>query len=123
MRTKAGVRIIIFIAVGVAFFLCASVTPAAVRSVWAVNDGEKIARDDLNNPNKSTNSAWDGHKIKIFGARNEIIAFQLIIEADNNGIDRLTIALPGLSQKDGKARINYIAPALDPTNYAGRPIQ
>ena len=96
---------------------------AAVRSVWAVNDGEKIARDDLNNPNKSTNSAWDGHKIKIFGARNEIIAFQLIIEADNNGINRLTVALPGLSQKGGKARITYTAPALDPTNYVGRPIQ
>src|SRR5678815_653870 len=120
---KVAIQVVMVIAVGVAFFFCASLTPAAVRSVWAVNDGEKIARDDLNNPNKSTNSAWDGHKIKIFGARNEIIAFQLIIEADNNGIDRLTVALNGLSQNSGKGRINYIAPALDPTNYAGRAIQ
>ena len=51
------------------------------RHVWAVNDGEKVERDDLDNPNKTANSAWDGHKIKIFGARNEIIAFQLIVEA------------------------------------------
>jgi hypothetical protein len=35
----------------------------------------------------SNNTAWDGHKIKIFGARNEIIAFQLIVEADKEGID------------------------------------
>ncbi|HEX3250874.1 MAG TPA: glycoside hydrolase domain-containing protein [Pyrinomonadaceae bacterium] len=123
MKTRSAIRVVLIIAVGVACLLCASFTPAAVRSVWAVNDGEKIARDDLNNPNKSTNSVWDGHKIKIFGARNEIIAFQLIIEADNNGIDRLTVALPELSQKGGKARINYTAPALDPTNYSGRPIQ
>src|SRR5919108_6676931 len=106
MKTKAAIRIVL---IGSVFFFCASLTRAAIRFVWAVNDGEKIARDDFNNPNKSTNSAWDGHKIKIFGARNEIIAFQLIIEADNNGIDRLTVALDGLLQKGGKARINYTA--------------
>jgi len=48
---------------------------ASVQAVWAVNDGEKIERDDLNNSNKSSNSAWDGRKVKVFGARNEIIAF------------------------------------------------
>jgi hypothetical protein len=120
MKIKAAIHLVL---IGSVFFFCASLTRAAIRSVWAVNDGEKIARDDLNNPNKSTNSAWDGHKIKIFGARNEIIAFQLIIEADNNGIDRLTVALNGLSQTGGQGRINYIAPALDPTNYAGRAVQ
>jgi len=120
MRRKAAIHIAL---IGSVFLFCASLAAAAVRSVWAVNDGEKIARDDLNNPNKSTNSAWDGHKIKIFGARNEIIAFQLIIETDSKGIDRLTVALAGLSQNGGKARINYTPPALDPTNYVNRPIQ
>ena len=103
--------------------LFATTAPASVRSVWAVNDGEKVERDDLNNPNKSVNSAWDGHKIKIFGARNEIIAFQLIVEADKGGISQLTIALPELLQQGAKARIKYTAPMLDPTNYVGRPIQ
>src|SRR6186997_1221060 len=91
--------------------LCAPVGVAAVRAVWAVNDGEKVERDDLNNPNKHANSAWDGHKVKIFGARNEIIAFQLMIEADRGGIKRLAVALPQLVQKGGKARISYTAPA------------
>ena len=123
MKTNVANRVFLITAIAAVFFFCTPATPAAVRSVWAVNDGEKIAHDDFNNPNKSTNSAWDGRKIKIFGARNEIIAFQLIIEADNNGIDRLTVALPWLAQKGGKARINYTAPAVDPTNYAGRAIQ
>ena len=104
------------------FVLCAT-GMSAVRAVWAVNDGEKIERDDLNNPNKGTNSAWDGHKVKIFGARNEIIAFQLIVEADQDGINRLAVALPQLAQKGGKSRISYTAPALDPTNYLARPIE
>ncbi|HCX30285.1 MAG TPA: hypothetical protein DHU55_11030, partial [Blastocatellia bacterium] len=96
---------------------------ASVRHVWAVNDGEKVERDDLDNPNKSANSAWDGHKIKIFGARNEIIAFQLIVEAGSDGIQRLTVSLTELRQQSGRARITYAPPALDPTNYVGRPIQ
>ena len=95
----------------------------SVRTIWAVNDGEKVERDDLNNPNKRGNSAWDGQRVKIFGARNEIIAFQLIIEADQRGIERLTIAMPQLVLKGSNARIRYASPASDPTNYSGRPIQ
>src|SRR5690242_3459352 len=120
MRTKAVIHIVLL---GAVLFFCASLTVAAVRSVWAVNDGEKIERNDLNNPNKQTNSAWDGHKIKIFGARNEIIAFQLIIETDKDGVHRLTVALPQLVQKDGNGKISYKPPAIDPTDYVGRPIQ
>ena len=96
---------------------------ASVAHVWAVNDGEKVERDDLDNPNKSANSAWDGHKIKIFGARNEIIAFQVIVEAGSDGVQQLTVSLPELRQQSGRARITYAPPALDPTNYVGRPIQ
>ena len=96
---------------------------ASVKHVWAVNDGEKVERDDLNNPNKSSNSAWDGRKIKLFGARNEIIAFQLIVEAGSDGIQKLTASLSELRQQGGKAKIGYASPALDPTNYVGRPIQ
>src|SRR5438128_1934159 len=96
---------------------------ASARHVWAVNDGEKVERDDLDNPNKSANSAWDGHKIRIFGARNEIIAFQLIVEAGSDGIKGLTVALPELRQQSGRGRITYAPPAFDPTNYVGRPIE
>src|SRR5689334_21650869 len=99
---------------------CGSSVLCSVRTIRAVNDGEKVERDDLNNPNKHENSAWDGHKVKIFGAGNEIIAFPLIIETDHSGIERLAVTLPQLAQKG--ARIVYLAPAADPTYYSGRPI-
>ena len=105
------------------YLVCTPFALGSVRTIWAVNDGEKVERDDLNNPNKRENSAWDGQRVKIFGARNEIIAFQLIVEADQNGIERLKVALPQLVQKDGHAKISYTAPVADPTNYSGRPIQ
>jgi len=105
------------------YLLFVPMTHGAIRAIWAVNDGEKIERDDLNNPNKTTNSAWDGKKIKIFGARNEIVAFQLIVEADPNGINHLSATLPGLMMNGGSSRIKYAAPVSDPTNYVGRPVE
>jgi hypothetical protein len=96
---------------------------ASVASAWAVNDGEKVERDDLNNPNRGSNSAWDGHTIRIFGARNEVVAFQVIVEAGPDGIESLTARLPELRLKGGSAHISYAPPATDPTDYRSRPIQ
>src|ERR1051326_1201511 len=114
------IRLLIFV---LATTMLASSTTASgsVRVIWAVNDGEKVERDDLNNPNKSFNSTWDGHKIKIFGALNEIIAFQVIVETDQDGVTALSVALPELRQ--GTTKIKYVAPQLDPTIYAHRRIE
>ena len=58
----------------------------------------------------------------IFGARNEIVAVQLIVQADEEGITRLNVSLPELKTTGG-GRIVYRAPAVDPTDSADRPIQ
>ncbi|HVF88201.1 MAG TPA: hypothetical protein VM866_11455 [Pyrinomonadaceae bacterium] len=119
MRRKIISRLAAFL-----LLMCSSVSVAAsVGHVWAVNDGEKIERDDLANKNRKSNSVWDGRRVKIFGGRNEVIAFQLIVESDNDGIENLTVTLPALRQKGGGGRINYVPPSSDPTEYAGRPIQ
>ena len=94
---------------------------AGVRRVWAVNDGEKIERDAVNNPASARNSAWDGRVVHLFGARNEVVAVQVIVEADARGIRRLSLHLPDLAFR--RERIVYRAPAADPTDYVGRPIQ
>ena len=93
-----------------------------LSAAWAVHDGEKIERDDLASPYEAENRAWEQGKVKLFGARNEVIAFQIVAEADDAGIEGLSIALPELSHEDGSA-ITYAPPGEDPTEYAGRPIQ
>ena len=98
-----------------------SFADAGVRRVWVVNDGEKIEQDALNHPESARNSAWDGRVAHIFGARNEIVAFQVIVEADDKGVDALSLQLTALTSP--RDRIVYRAPGSDPTDYAGRPIQ
>lgn len=94
---------------------------AGVRRIWAVNDGEKVERDAQNHPALARNSVWDGRVIRVFGARNEVVAFQVIVEADAQGLPTLSLRLPALVS--GRSRIAYRAPSTDPTDYVGRPIQ
>jgi hypothetical protein len=98
-----------------------SVEPIA--ALWAVNDGEKVERDDLANPNRRANTAWDGRTARIFGARNEVVAFQLIAQAGGAGIGALSVRLPELRQVGGPGVISYRPPGTDPTDYVGRQIQ
>lgn len=103
--------------------LAAAVRPAdaGIRRVWAVGDGDKIERDAREHPLSDHNSVWDGRTVRVFGARNEIIAFQVIVDADARGVRALSLRLPALASADD--RITYRAPAADPTDYVDRPIQ
>jgi hypothetical protein len=92
-------------------------------SVWAVGDGEKVKRDDLRDPNERGSSVWDGRRVRLFGARNEVIAFQVVVEAGAAGIARASVRISGLARRGGGAKISYTPPSADPTEYAGRPIQ
>jgi len=97
--------------------------PKGLAAVWAVDDGEKIRREDLNHPLKQSpnNPVWDGTRIQLFGARNEIIAFQLILEADSHGAQDVDVRLPALV--NGAYRIANSGPWLaDPYDYRGKRI-
>jgi hypothetical protein len=96
---------------------------AGVGALWAVGDGEKIAPDAKGSPLAARNAAWDGRAARLFGARNEVVAFQVVVQADAAGVDALSVALPELRQRGGAGRIAYAPPASDPSLSAGRPIQ
>src|SRR5688572_33273769 len=44
-----------------------------LAAVWAIHDGEKIERDDLQHPARAENAAWRDGVVRIFGGRNEEI--------------------------------------------------
>ena len=96
---------------------------AGVAAVWAVNDGEKVEQDDLAHPAKARNSAWDGRTVRLFGAGNEVLAVQVVVESDTKGIAALSASLPELRRRGGPDRITYAPPAPDPADSVGRPIQ
>jgi hypothetical protein len=76
-----------------------------VKQIWALDDGEKIKNEDIDNPLASdpNNAVWKDSTINIFGGRNEIVAFQLIIQSETNGIENVNIIIDDL--KNGTAII------------------
>jgi hypothetical protein len=94
---------------------------ADVRRVWAAGDGEKVERDARSHPAAARNPSWDGRTVRVFAARNEIVAFQVIVEADGRGVRELSARLPSLTS--ARDRIIYQPPRADPTDAVGRPIQ
>jgi hypothetical protein len=95
-----------------------------ISRVWAIDDGEKIKQEDISNPlaNSPQNTLWDGKTVKLFGAKNEIVAFQLIIQADNSDVKNINVKLNELAS--GQFSIsNSRAKGVDPFDYTGKHIE
>lgn len=59
----------------------------AVTAIWANNGEDKVTQDETRSKAASSrvvSSAWDGRNIRVFGARNEIVAFNLVLEAGSD---------------------------------------
>lgn len=82
----------------------------------------KVKRDDLPHPERTRNAVWNGRSIRLLAARNEVVAFQVVVQAGALAIDDLRASLPAL-QRRGGGEIRYQPPAADPTDYRNRPIQ
>ena len=85
----------------------AALHPATVQAkvidVWAIGDGEKIFRYDTDNIEKHSNSVWDGSKITLRGLYNEVLAFQVIVEADSEGAKQVAVSVvPPTEEQSGE---------------------
>ena len=94
---------------------------AGIRTSGRCGDGDKVKRDSRAEP--AANDVWRNGTVRVFWARNEIVAFQLIVRADGDGIRSLSATLPELASAAAANRIVYRAPGADPTDSVDRPIQ
>ncbi len=82
-------------------FSCLLLEPAAMAelaNVWALDDGTKVKATDLDHPLENGNGVFDPSlpKIFIFAARNEIVAFQLILEGGQSDTQNVNVSLDSL---------------------------
>ena len=76
----------------------------SISAVWA-NDGmDKVTQDErraFDNPSSVINSVWDGTTITQFGAKNEVVSINLIIEAAHATASNVNVSLSNLSGPGG----------------------
>ena len=95
-----------------------------IAYVWANTGGDKVTHEELRasqNPAGVLNSVWDGTSISLFGARNEVIAFNLILEAPTNDAEQVEVRLASLANEEGET-ISTRADD-DPFNFVGQNIE
>jgi len=104
----------------------APIAPSHVAQVWANEGGDKVTRDELratNDPNAVRNSVWDGTRISLFGARNEVVAFNLVLEAPTTPAADTNVSLMSLTGPKGASITTVPASGDGVFNYVGRNIE
>ncbi len=58
-------------------------TAGPITAVWANDGGDKVTRNELRAKagRTLTNSTWQNKAVKLFAARNEVVSFNLVLEA------------------------------------------
>ena len=82
---------------------------SSIKAVWANDGGDKVMREEtrsLASGGRVLNSLWDGRRISLFGARNEVVSVALILETADSAAKDIDVRLPelaGAGQCDDRA--------------------
>lgn len=97
-----------------------------IAQVWANDGSDKVTRDELrasSDPNAVHNSMWDGATISLFGAHNEVVAFNLVLEAPTANATDVNASLTSLTGPGGASITTVPANGDGLFNYVGRNIE
>ncbi len=100
--------------------------PSNISAIWANEGGDKVTKDELRASTGGRavlNSTWDGHRINVFGAKNEIIGFNLVLEAASHRAEGVSVRFERLVGPD-KATIQSVPVGKDGVfDWTRRPIE
>ncbi len=94
--------------------------------VWANDGGDKVTRDELRaggGPDTVLSSVWDGDKVTLFGANNEVVAFNLILEAPETAANDVSVSFDSLTGPNGATISSSPTTGDDVFNFLGRNIE
>ncbi len=82
--------------------------PVNLSAAWANEGGEKIVQSSLRatkSPASIYSSLWNGRRIYLFGSRNEVINFNLVLEAASRSAENVYFEFDGLYNEREKFAI------------------
>jgi len=92
--------------------------------VWANEGGDKVVQENIRSftGGDTINATWDGTTIRTFGARNEIVSFNVVV--DNNGIDLSGVSVEFSKLSNGDFSIETTNTSSDALfDWTARPIE
>ncbi len=96
-------------------------------TLWANDGGDKVTQGDRRASGKGLdvrNSVWDGARVRLFGARNEVVAFNLVFEAPSDSpVTEVSVTFDALTNDDGERIESKPASGAGVFNWVGRNIE
>ena len=107
---------------------CAPGGVLALSAAWANEGGDKVVQHDLRAAGGAdvTSDAWDGTTIRLRGARNEVVSFNLVLEAAEVDVDAVLVRFDELEGPGGYSISSTPAPPGDGDlifDWIARPIE
>ena len=94
--------------------------------LWANDGGDKVTKDELRcykDASKVINTVWDGSKINVFGARNEVVSFNLILEAPSAAANDVAVSFNRLIGPNGSEIVSKTVSGNGVFDWVGRSIE
>lgn len=97
-----------------------------LSAIWANNGEDKITRGDCRASLDSAsvhNSVWNGTTISVFGARNEVVAFSLVLEAADESVGEIAVQFDRLTGPGGTTIESTAATGDEVFDWTSRDIE
>ncbi len=100
-------------------------THAAINKVWVNDGGDKVTRDEMRSTKgvDVRNRLWNGTEISLFGAKNEVISFNLILGAATEGAQNVSVVFNQLVGPGGTRIGSTSTQGNGLFSYVGRNIE
>lgn len=96
-----------------------------IQDTFAISGSDRVCLQETQSPLKAGNSVWKDGKIVISGARNEIVAFQVVMQSADgtDGVNDVNVVFTGVKNGDVAIDNSKAERSSDPYDYVGRYIQ
>lgn len=97
-----------------------------VEAIWANDGGDKVLKHErraLDGASSVSNRVWQNKEIHLFGARNEVVQFNVILEAGDAGAENVSVALKRLEGPSGRVISRENASVDNLYDWTVRPIE
>ena len=116
-----------FLSVAVLIYMVSSAQAQGISAVWVNEGGDKVSQDELRvgqpNGRKVINHLWDGAKVSLRGAKNEVVNFNIVIEAASQQATGVSVSFTTLAGPGAASIQSTTATAGGVFNWVGRPIE
>lgn len=97
-----------------------------LSAVWAQEGGDKVAQEELRaaaNSVSTQNSVWNGSTVSLFGGKNEVVNFNLVLEAAQAQAGPLSVSFDSLVGPNGYTIKSKSASGSGLYDWTGRNIE